>query len=329
MVITLGLATHTLEMAGRRSDGEALHERLVALTATAEGRSPITMCFVYLGTSNQAVRKDNLAGYLEYARKAQELARQCGHRRMEAIATLTVATSTWCLGAPDEAERLLRMLPLSDDEFSFISSNRPFMLIWMLADRGALSEAQACAEQLVSLGCTRGVLYEEGRGRWALAEVLRRAGHLDSASREAEAALTILGKVCPLDVSGVLATKAALRLAQGKPDEALSAAEDGMSRYAATGLCSHVLRGSFLRLVHIESLEANGRHAEARAALADARDRLLAMAAAITDPAYQKSFLEDVPENRRTLGLAREWLGDGGEADTPSKGAHASPAAAG
>jgi hypothetical protein len=331
MMVTLALATHALEMVGRAADVDALYAKLDAITQTAEGQSAIAMCLVHLSMASLEARKDNLAGHLEHARKGQELAKQCGHRRMESIATLTMVTSTWCLGVPDEAERLLRTVTLSDDEVSLISSYRPFTLAWMLADRGALGEAQACAERLVSLGRSRSLPYEEGRGHWALAEVLRRAGHLDSAGHEAEAALAMLGAASPLDIPGVLATKAALRLAQRRPDEALAAAEEGMSRYAAMGICSHFLRGSYLRLVHIESLEANGRHDEACAALANARGRLLAMATKIGDPAYQKSFLENVPENRRILDLARQWLGEGGEAESLSRGAdaHASPIAAG
>jgi hypothetical protein len=65
----------------------------------------------------------------------------------------------------------------------------------------------------------------------------------------------------------------------------------------------HFFRGSYLRLVHIESLFASGRHAEARAALSSARDRLLSIAAAISDPDQRKSFFENVPENRRLFEL--------------------------
>ena len=162
--------------------------------------------------------------------------------------------------------------------------------------------------------------------------MLRREGALEEAEREVESAIVLLSRACPADVSGVLATKAALKLAQGKPGEALAAAEEGMSRQAAMRLHDKLLRGSFLHLVHIESLLANGRNAEVRAALANARDRLLAIAARLTDPAYQKSFLEDAPESRRILDLAREWLGEGGEGESlPNKGTHApaSPTAAG
>ena len=56
---------------------------------------------------------------------------------------------------------------------------------------------------------------------------------------------------------------------------------------------------------------ATGDHAGARKALSVARDRLRIQAGKIADPALRRGFLEDVPENVRTLALAQEWLGDG------------------
>jgi hypothetical protein len=46
-----------------------------------------------------------------------------------------------------------------------------------------------------------------------------------------------------------------------------------------------------------------------RGALQVAADRLRQRAAAISDAAWQKSFLENVPDNARILELARVWLG--------------------
>lgn len=99
------------------------------------------------------------------------------------------------------------------------------------------------------------------------------------------------------------------------PAEALAAAEEGLSRQVARNVNDPFFRGgSFLRLVHIESLIATGRLDDARTALALTRARLLSIAVKIADPAYRTSFFENVPENRRILALAREWSGerDGG-----------------
>jgi hypothetical protein len=119
----------------------------------------------------------------------------------------------------------------------------------------------------------------------------------------------------------VLATLAGLRLAQGRAADALAAAEQAMARYAAMGACG-VFRAAFVRLAHAEALHATGAHDAARAAIAQARARVLAIAGRISDPDYRAGFLAHVPENARTLALAATWLGEpaGGPAGAPAGG---------
>jgi hypothetical protein len=142
-------------------------------------------------------------------------------------------------------------------------------------------------------------------------------GDLDGAERELPVALAM---AVPLEQPGVLGTLSALRLAQGRADEALAAAEDAVARCAGMGGCG-MFRGAFVRLVHAEALHATGAHDAARRAIAEARARLFTIAGRIADPVYRTSFLENVPECARTLTLARAWLGDGDERD-----AHGDPA---
>jgi hypothetical protein len=61
--------------------------------------------------------------------------------------------------------------------------------------------------------------------------------------------------------------------------------------------------------VHVESLEAAERPDEARRALQQASAELASLARCIVDPAHRKSFLEDVPENRRIVALALQLCG--------------------
>ena len=120
----------------------------------------------------------------------------------------------------------------------------------------------------------------------------------------------MLRKACPLDVPGALATLATLKLAQGKSTEALAAAEEGMALYQSIGACSQFFRDASLRLAHAEALLATGNQEAARAAISKARDWIFSVVEKIGEPEYRKGFLESVPENRRTLELAREWLGE-------------------
>jgi eukaryotic-like serine/threonine-protein kinase len=185
-----------------------------------------------------------------------------------------------------------------------VGTLRRFALSWLYADRGELARARALAAQLAESGRTHKNRQEEARGHWALAEVLRRDGDLDGAERELEVALRL---AVPIEQPGVRATLSAVRLAQGRTGEALAAAEDAMARIAAMGGCG-LFRGAFVRLAHAEALHATAAHGAARDAIARARAYLLAVADKIADPSYRASFLEQVPENARTLALASAWL---------------------
>jgi eukaryotic-like serine/threonine-protein kinase len=114
--------------------------------------------------------------------------------------------------------------------------------------------------------------------------------------------------VVPLEHPGVLGTLSVLRLAQGRTEEALTAADKAIAECATMGGCG-MFRGAFVRLAHAEALYATGAHDAARHAITEARTRLFTIADRIADPGYKQSFLENVPENARTLTLARAWLG--------------------
>ncbi len=90
-----------------------------------------------------------------------------------------------------------------------------------------------------------------------------------------------------------------MRLAEGRPAEALAAAEEAIS--LLTALDGIEEGEALIRVVYAEALAAAGDAAGARAAAAEARERLLARAARVVDPELRRSFLERVPENARTM----------------------------
>jgi tetratricopeptide (TPR) repeat protein len=212
----------------------------------------------------------------------------------------------WYLGDFAPAVHMLDAAAGTDTTLGEQSSLRRFCLSWLYADRGALDQARDLASQLRDSSRAHHDRLGEGRACWVLAEVLRRLGDLEAAEREIEVGLALS---VPLEHPGALATLSALRLAQGRAAEALTAAEDAMSRRAALGGCG-LFREAFVRLVHAEALHATGARDAALHAIAGARARLVAIAAKIPEPAYHASFLENVPENARTLALAAAWLGD-------------------
>ena len=103
----------------------------------------------------------------------------------------------------------------------------------------------------------------------------------------------------PLNRAESLALVAQSLLAQGRASEAL----DFASRAART---LDTLGGiddgeAIIRLTFAEALAAAGQIDEANDARLAARERLLDRAARIRDPGDRRSFLENVPENARTM----------------------------
>ena len=64
---------------------------------------------------------------------------------------------------------------------------------------------------------------------------------------------------------------------------------------------------AYVRLAFAEALDAAGDRDAACEAIATARVRIMERAAMIHDPQWKESFLHLVPENARTLELAKEW----------------------
>jgi tetratricopeptide (TPR) repeat protein len=246
---------------------------------------------------------------LEHARAALRICEELHHTVLHTFARGCQGMGLWYLGAIAEAEQVLGAAAPRDEELGTIASMWLFSLAWMRADRGALDEARHAAQRLIQLGQSHHVLMEEARGRWALAEVLRREGDLMGAEREFQAAHGTIAMVTPQDLPAALSTLCFVRLAQGRVAEARSVADEAFGKYSAMNSCGF-FRVAFVRLAHAEALEAAGDHAAATAAIRAAREYVLAVADRIQDPRYRKSFLEQVPENARILTLAHTWLGE-------------------
>jgi eukaryotic-like serine/threonine-protein kinase len=307
MALTFITATSMLDVLGRVSEGTELETRFFAVIHPTADRKPLARFWwnSLLGARAAYAHEDPWLG-LQHSEENRAIFDLIGGERTFVLAQLYRGLNLWHLGAFAPAERALEGIKAADETMGFASSKRRLGLAWLLADRGALDEARALATQLSEHGRARHIALDEGRGRWAFGEVLRRMGDLEAAERAIQLAL---GMVAPLDQPGALATLSALRLAQGRAEDALAAAEDAVARLEAMRGC-HMFRGAFVRLAHAEALHATGAHAAARRAIGEARDRLVAITGRIADPAYKQSFLEAVPENARTLALAHTWLGE-------------------
>jgi tetratricopeptide (TPR) repeat protein len=296
-----------LDSFGRVAQGSALDEPFHALVRARGVQEPLATVWWHIahGIRSSHVHDDPWTA-LQHGEAIRPICDALGSQLIVLNMQVVRGVNQWYLGALAEAAQTLEGIPAADTAIGMASSMRRLALAWVYADCGALDRACAVARELAESGRARGNPAEHTRGRWALAEALRRTGDLAAAEREIG---SVLGSAMPLEAPGVLATLAALRLAQGRAAEALAAAEQAMARYAAMGACG-MFRAAFVRLAHAEALDATGAHDAARAAIAQARARVLAIAGRISDPDYRASFLAQVPENARTLDLAATWLGE-------------------
>jgi ATP/maltotriose-dependent transcriptional regulator MalT len=147
----------------------------------------------------------------------------------------------------------------------------------------------------------------EGNSRSYLAEILLRMGETEAAEAQVRRAVELLDATKPGQLLA-RATLANVLLAEGRPAEALAEAREARALVATMSMIDE--GRALANLVYAEALQASGEDALARAAIAEARDKILAMAARIVDPDRRRGFIEDVPENMRTMDLARRWLGE-------------------
>jgi len=256
---------------------------------------------------------DHAASYQGFVSSAKAFER-AGDARNQVRASINAAVLRMLLGEYAEAERDLRAaLSLSlrlglPNMTAAVKEN----LGLALGRQGALEEARRMEEEAIAAFAAQGDKALESAARSYLAEILAGLEQFEEAEREAREAV-LLARVAPGLQCYALAVLAEVLLARGRGREALEHAEEAMR--LLTALSGLEEGEAFVRLTLAEALRANGAVDRSREAICAARDSVLAAAASIDDPERRRRFLENVPENARTLALARRWLGEAAGAD--------------
>jgi tetratricopeptide (TPR) repeat protein/predicted Ser/Thr protein kinase len=172
----------------------------------------------------------------------------------------------------------------------------------VLAFRGRLEEARLYEQRAVEAFQKLGDPRMEGVARTYLARIACLAGDRVVAEREARTAAEMLKAAPPLRAAA-LALLARVLLDLDRPAEALPIAREAHETLESLGALEE--GESLVRLVWAEALRASGDRDEFARAARAACKRLLARADKISDPAWRERFLTAVPDNARTLSLAR------------------------
>jgi eukaryotic-like serine/threonine-protein kinase len=262
---------------------------------------------LYALHASRALCYGDPASFLRYTELSIPSFALTGDRRNACLGQVNAAHAVLQLGDYPQAERVLRAARADADRMGLhnVSAFARQNLGPALAHQGALQEAREVELDAVRTFAAQENRRQEGRGRVYLAQILVLSGDLEGALVEARAGALRLTPIPPLRAFalGVLVRVLLLR---GGAEEALAVAREGMELLLS--LAGMEEGESILRLAYAEALAAAGNRPAAEDALGVARRRLLERAGRITDPIWRRSFCERVPENARTLSLAREWM---------------------
>ena len=236
---------------------------------------------------------------LAHDRRVVEVFRRIGDEKQVVRYTNSVAYDCVEVGLFDEAFDLLEeAIPRAEQlRLGSTASIMRQNLALGLARSGRLEEAVALQRRaLAELEAVGDVRFTSG-SRMYLAMALLELGQLD------EALTCALRSVDEMSYSGT-AQATALAVASdclvrlGRPAEALTHATRAWEWISRGGAVEE--GEARVRLSHVRALQANGRKAEAKQALDEARARLQARAAAIRDPVVRELFLS-LPDHAQTL----------------------------
>jgi len=273
-----------------------------------EVRDPRILARLYQTRSSRAMFSGDSGAYVVSEQAAALAFEQAGDLRYACKQHGHVGYAYLEIGAYAEAERWLRQALDGGLRMGLqnVVATAKHNLGRALQHQGRLDEAYAIEKEALDAFAAQGDGRLEAAARTYLAGILATRGDHAAAEAQLRQALhTVQAASRPT----LLAELAGTLLAQARPAEALIAAREAFELLESLG---GVEEGeSTVRLMIAETLYAAGEVDAARAAIRSARERVLSRASKITDPSWRAMFLENLPENARTLALAQRLLATG------------------
>jgi tetratricopeptide (TPR) repeat protein len=305
-VVAAARMVQRLLLAGRYDAATTLLGAVEASAIELAERDPAIAARWHQVNAWRATFAGDVGAYVSFTEAAAGAFEQIGNQRSLCETRSNLGNALSEIGRYADAERTLREASAAASRLGLrsIAALAAHNLGFALARLGKLDEAQLVERSAIEAYVAAGNRRMEGGCRIYLAMIAELAGQLDVAETEARAAIEALSGAPPVRCYA-LGALAHVLLARGCASEALEVARQAT---ALLGELSQIDAGeSLVRLVHAEAHYAAGDAATARASIRTAKTRLLERSANIRDTASCRSFLEDVPENARTIALARDW----------------------
>jgi tetratricopeptide (TPR) repeat protein/predicted Ser/Thr protein kinase len=261
---------------------------------------------------------EDLEKFLDFTHRSTNSHERVGDLRNACQDGANLGFAYFAIGAYSDATEVLRKVVSMAKQMDLESAAAAARLNLglALAHVGALDEARHLEEEALRSFQAQGDRRMEAAARLYLATIYLKAGDLGSAERQSQLSLDVLPATSSARVHA-FAMLALARLGQGRIEGARSTVREMMSSLDSLMVTFESLGDSAdaestIRLAFAEVVRAAGETEAARDAIRAARDRLLTRAAKFRSPARRDVFLRNVPENARTLELARAWLDEGG-----------------
>ncbi|MBK9261449.1 MAG: protein kinase [Polyangiaceae bacterium] len=293
----------TLVMFGKHEDGLPFYQRMERIVAAHPGD--------LLAAGHGNAFRTNWISDIEHdlwrshlcARASISSYEVAGARQYIPLIDAHYMMQTALLGRLEEAAIGFDRILAAPDSGNLATAHASLWKCHTLVWTNKLAQAKALAEKLLQMATGDQLM------TWAALLVNIECLILMNRLDEAEQALVDVGdpaSMIPCMRASHLSLRAKLRRRQGRLEDAADLAALAVVQ-GKLGPRFHYGDNPFL-LRHAVILHELGHEKAARSVLAEARDDLLARAEKIPDPDIKRTFLENVPHNRRTLELAREWL---------------------
>ncbi len=267
---------------------------------------PFTRAWIHRAREVHVACTGDPGAHLLHSEAAARCFEEAGDLRSSCMQRVNLGFASIELGAYREAEAALRPSVVAADRMGIghIASAARNNLGIALARLGQLGEARTVENEAIAGFIAQGDRRLEGGSRIYLALILALDGDLEGAEREARDAVSALNAVPTLSAHA-LGVLSQVLLSRGRNPEALSAAREAMTILEKLGALEE--GETLVRLVYAQSLFSVGEVAGARQEIEKGRARVLTISAKINDEKLRRCFLENVPENARTLSLAAAW----------------------
>ncbi|UQA62607.1 serine/threonine-protein kinase PknK [Polyangium aurulentum] len=285
---------------GKRDLADDLLSRAATPEVAGSLRDPSVRARIYEAYAIGAFMGGDPAGAVQLWEQACASFTEIGDVRSIGALRSNQGVALNAMGAYAEAEAALRAALEASEPLGIATNvcaalqNLGFTLVHM----GRLDEAQSLLLRSIREALLQRNYRLEAGARIYMAVAGLYAGKLDLAEPEARAAAEALGEM-PLQAYA-LGVLSMIELLRGRLESAEQASEQGMKVLAACG--GAIEEGeAMLRLAYAETLVARGDAEGAGRALFIARRRIEERAMRISKPEWRQSFLDVVPENRRTF----------------------------